>query len=74
MIEQIKSSVCEFGRENKKLASGRGTYLSGRHAVREEIDRAEHVQTQEHVSPDASHLKLKNKGKYAEFFLITLAS
>jgi hypothetical protein len=36
MIEQAKSSVCVcvFGRENKKLASGRGTYSSRRHAVK----------------------------------------
>jgi hypothetical protein len=34
MIEQAKSSVCVFGRESKKLASERGIYSSGRHAVR----------------------------------------
>jgi hypothetical protein len=53
MIEQAKSSV--FGRESKKLTSGRGTYLSEQHAVKYEIDRAERIQTQEHVRPDASH-------------------
>jgi len=47
--------VCVFGRESKRLASGRGTYSSGWHAVKYEIDRAECVQTQEHVHPDASH-------------------
>jgi len=36
MIEQAKSSVCVcvFGRENKKLASGHGTYLSGWHVAK----------------------------------------
>jgi hypothetical protein len=34
MIEQAKSSVCVFGRESKKLASGCGTYSSGHHVVR----------------------------------------
>jgi len=30
MIEHAKSSVCVFGKDSKKLASGRGTYSSGR--------------------------------------------
>jgi hypothetical protein len=34
MIEQKKKVVCVFGRENKKLASGGGTYFSRRHVVR----------------------------------------
>jgi hypothetical protein len=35
MIEQDKKvCVCVFGRESKKLSCGRGTYSSGRHAVR----------------------------------------
>jgi hypothetical protein len=29
-----ESSVCVFGKESKKLTFGRGTYLSGWHAVR----------------------------------------
>jgi CO dehydrogenase/acetyl-CoA synthase epsilon subunit len=34
MIEHAKRSVCVFGRESKKLTSGRGTYSSERHVVR----------------------------------------
>jgi hypothetical protein len=34
MIEQVKSSVCVFGKESKKLESEHGIYSSRRHAVR----------------------------------------
>jgi hypothetical protein len=53
--DRTDKEVCVFGRESKKLVSRRGTYSSGRHAVRYEIDRAELVWTQEHVHLDASH-------------------